>query len=387
LSSSGNRVIDWLVGGFYTHEDGDSAALIKLLPGYFGTTNFVPTTGTYQLLSTYREFAAFGNLTVHFTKTFDIAFGGRWSNNRQSGDSTTSTITDLSLLPPAFWPPGTDANGHFPTFEHFVGRSEQSVFTYSVAPRWRITPDTMLYARVAKGYRPGGPNIQQPNAPFPAFTKADTLINYEAGIKSSLFDHKVTLELAGFYIDWDNIQLLEYSGQFSATVNGGKARSKGVEWSLDWRPVSGLSLGTSGSYNDAHLVTAAPAAGGAAGAPLPFVPKWQTSTTADYRWDLSPNTQAYVGATWNYIGERFGMLTPSVQQVRIPAYGTVDLRAGIDFKHFSIQLFAKNIADSRGINTVIHNFSAYSGAMGTDGGYSIILTRPRTIGVTLGFKL
>ena len=36
-------------------------------------------------------------------------------------------------------------------------KSDETVFTYSVAPRFEVNDHTSVYARVATGYRPGGP--------------------------------------------------------------------------------------------------------------------------------------------------------------------------------------------------------------------------------------
>ena len=63
----------------------------------------------------------------------------------------------------------------------------------------------MLYARVATGYRPGGPNVFLPGVP--PMVDSDSMTNYEIGVKSSLAGGAVQLEAAVFFMDWEDIQL------------------------------------------------------------------------------------------------------------------------------------------------------------------------------------
>ncbi len=372
LASQNSDTLDWIGGVFYTDEEARSQANIGVLPV---NHNFFPTTGYFVLNSSYQEIAGFASATYHITPTLDIAAGGRYAYNMQDGASTTDTLTNLSKfgLP------------NLASYSHFVGTSSEGVFTYSVAPAWHITPDMTVYARVAKGYRPGGPNIQQPGLPFPAVTHADTLINYETGFKGSFLDNTLSINADLFLIDWSNIQLLEFSGSFSGTVNGGNARSEGLEWSTAWTPIAGLQLGFNGSYDMAYLEDAAPAAGGYKGSALAYVPRWQTSFTADYKRPIPflQEAQGYTGLTWNFVGPRYSDLSNAVQQVKLPSYNTVDLRAGVEYPKWSVELFVKNVADERGINTILHNFSAFGGGVGEDGGYSLNLVQPRTIGLTV----
>ena len=61
-------------------------------------------------------------------------------------------------------------------------------------PRYHITESAMVYGRFASGYRPGGPNfiVPPPLPPQPSTYSADTVWNYELGVKTSL-DRRSTL--------------------------------------------------------------------------------------------------------------------------------------------------------------------------------------------------
>ena len=102
----------------------------------------------------------------------------------------------------------------------------------------------MVYARVATGYRPGGPNAQ-PIAPPPGVPQeygADKTINFELGVRSTQLDGRLSIDVAAFHVDWKDIQLFEVVDNVGINANGGKAKSQGVEWTFAYVPVHGLTL-------------------------------------------------------------------------------------------------------------------------------------------------
>ena len=238
--------------------------------------------------STYKEWAGFANLTYHFNSQFDIQAGGRYSSNEQSA---TQSISGNPLL--------TGASS-------FTTPSKGNVFTYSFAPRWHVDKDTMVYGRLATGYRPGGPNAQPPTAPpdVPREYGADKTINYELGVRSTQLDGRLSIDVAAFHVDWKDIQLFEVVNGIGINTNGGKARSQGVEWTFAYVPVHGLTLGWTGAYTDAKLTEDAPAVNGKDGDPLPYAPKWSTALDGEYDWNLTADWKGFVGANWSYVGSR-----------------------------------------------------------------------------------
>jgi len=195
------------------------------------------------------------------------------------------------------------------------------------------------------------------------------------------------LELAAYHIDWSSIQLFEVVNQIGINANGGKARVNGLEFSGALRPVPGLTLSTNGAYTSAKLKDDTPAlTGGFAGDPLPFVPKWSGAVHADYEFPLSPTLGGFVGASVDYIGKRTGPFNdrhPDGSLARVPAYTEVDLRGGVNFGEFTVEAFAHNLFDKRGLVDV-GGFDGFTFPNGAAGASAI---RPRTIGLTLTANL
>ncbi|HSZ09876.1 MAG TPA: TonB-dependent receptor [Steroidobacteraceae bacterium] len=364
LSSAPSDRLEWQVGGYFTRETG---LLDQHLNGFANPGG--ASLGNLELAtvaSIYKESAGFGNLTYHFNSQFDIQAGGRWSTNEQTGTETVS---------------GPLAG---PTPTEFSTPSKGHIFTYSVAPRWHVDADTMVYARLASGFRPGGPNVLPPGLPagVPLEYGSDKTTNVELGIKSTVLDGLLSIDVAAFHVDWTNIQLLELVDGFTVNGNGGKARSQGLEWTFGYVPVHGLTLSWVGAYTDANLTSPAPAAHGNTGDPLPYAPKWSTSLDGEYDWAAFANYKAFAGGTWSYVGTRrtdFGSAVDATDQVSLPSYHTYAVRLGLDNDHYRITLYGKNLADSRGITSY-----QSSGAPGLMGEIGVI--QPRTVGLTLSAK-
>jgi iron complex outermembrane recepter protein len=380
LSSSAGQTLEWQVGAFYTHE---SSTLAQTLPLFYIPTQVYvplpqalggPSLENAALDALYREWAGFAEVTYHFSPQWDLALGGRWSENKQSADEALTGVEAAS-------PPNP------PTITS--GDSTDTDATYSIAPRWHVSSDTMVYGRIASGYRPGGPNDLPLNAPasIPREYQADKTTNYEVGVRSDLLDKRLSVDVAAFLVDWKKIQLFEQiqvAGQppFGINANGGTARTKGLEWTLALTPVTGLTFTLTGAYVDAYLTAAAPDAGGNDGDQLPYVPKWSTSLDGAYTWRAFSDYNAFTGASWSYVGSRFndfsaipgatGALAPEPRP-DLPSYNSVDLRAGLENARWTFELYCKNVGDTRGIAYYVNGGTPnYGGA--------VSYVQPRTLG-------
>ena len=363
LTSTRNDVLEWTIGGFYTHEKNRLGQDLYAVDGVSGDT--VPSLDglvIVDLPSRYTEYAGFANATWHIVPKFDITAGGRWSHNKQSEEQDTGGLLVGSSV--------------------FSGRSSDSVFTYAIAPSFKPNADTRVYARVAKGYRPGGPNAVSPLASdaVPRTFGPDTTTNYEVGVKTQTHDHLLSLEVAAFLIDWKNIQLLAQIDNLGVNVNGGAARSKGVEVTAGLNPDRSLSLYATGSFVDAHLTQDAPAAvGGLRGDPLPYNPKWQWTIGAEYERPMSSGVTGHAGLSWHYTGVRYADFEAGASQQRLPAYSQIDAHAGLDVGRFRIDAFGHNLTDARGITNV--------GFFGdVNGNLAAAVIRPRSFGLALGYR-
>jgi iron complex outermembrane receptor protein len=366
LASSPSDKWEWQVGAFYTHEHSNYFQVLTDFNIPQVTPQSGPVAGGAALPATYEEWAGFGDLTYHFNSHFDVAIGGRYSANDQHA---TTIATPGTLTGPASSSPASSSGDDF---------------TYSVAPRWHVNSDTMIYTRIATGYRPGGPNNVPPAASpsVPRIYSSDSTINYEVGFRTDLFEKRLSIDIATFYIDWSKIQLNEVVDNVGITSNGGSARSTGVEWTLGVAPIQGLNVSLVGAYIDAKLTDDAPGVGGHDGDRLPFAPAVSTSLDSEYKWPLLSNYTAFVGGTYSFVGSRytnFSTIAYLDPHTKLPSYNTTNLRTGVRWERWTAEVYAKNVADARGL-------TGYSNSGTPNLGGSVGIIQPRTFGVTLSAK-
>jgi iron complex outermembrane recepter protein len=346
------------------------------MPGTNTPVEGIPLLADLSIDSTYEEFALFGNATWHVTDRFDLSLGARWSDNDQ--DAAQNVLIVLPILP------GGQIEQNFDNLS-----SSESPFTWSFSPRYEFTDTTSAYLRVATGFRPGGPNVLPPNSGAPATYDSDELTNYEVGIRTGNESGSFTLDVAAFFLDWEDIQLFQVVNNFGVNANGGTAESKGIEFTATANVTEGLSLTLTGTYTDAELTedTDPDLVGGFDGDRLPFVPELTLALGGDYEWSAFGDATAYVGGLVAYtsdrladFGNRVDPLDPTSARREADAYTTLDLRTGILWDKWSIELYGKNVTDEEGI-TDINAPGIYP-----NGAAAVSIIRPRTIGLALGVR-
>lgn len=361
-----NGLLDLQLGLYYTHED-DSNRIPSFDPfnPLTGAALPLPSLAVASLITTYKEYSAFANATIHFTDQFDILVGGRFAHDDQDyeQDYRGLIVGATPLL--------------------YASSAKNDTFTYLINPRFKLNDDVMAYGRIASGYRAGGPNAVPPPALFPGIPvtfEPDTLTSYELGLKASLFDRMLTVDVASFLTEWKDIQIQTSAGGFNFLVNGGDARSRGFELTTRLMPTRGLTFGLNTAYTNARLTTPAPAAGGLTGDRLPFVPRWSHALSAQYDWDVAADWNVQLGGSLNYMGERVSNYTNRAAK-RVPDYTTLNLNAGIEHAGMTLSLYAKNLTDKRGITAL-----ASQGLTPASNPFGMAVIQPRTFGAEVAFK-
>jgi iron complex outermembrane recepter protein len=358
LASKGDTPLEWLIGGFYTHETSTNIQSFELLDlaGQPTPNNLFNVSAP----SVYKEYAGFADLTYHFTSEFDISGGVRYARNEQ-------TYTQF----------GSGFVGNEPP-----SSSSEGVFTYLTNARYHLSEHATAYVRYATGYRPGGPNFvaTNPTTGFPVGSttfQADRLKSYEVGYKAESADQAFGIDLAAYYINWRNMQIAAIRGGLGVIANAPGATIRGAELTVTTRPIPGLTGTAAFTYQNAKMSEADADLGAANGERLPNVPRFTTALTADYL--FSNSLRPTVGASVRYVSDRTASFDQSVgfPQYNLPAYAAVDLRSGFVLNAASahsvaFQLYVHNLLDRRGQLADYNNF----------GPGRVAILQPRTIGIS-----
>ena len=349
----------------------------------YGDTIFLTNTEIID-----RDYAVFGQASYDITPslTFTGGIRGFGYQNTLTGYSGFSFDAPASCTVPF---PTINACSNLNKTARGAGETHKLNLT------WQIDPSRMVYATYSTGFRPGGNNRAAGVAPY----RADTLDNYELGWKTSWLNRKLRINGAFYYETWNNLQyalIVVGSGGITNIYNAGDARVYGSEFDVQVIPIHGLTLSTSGAYNNAALTTNFCAIGlngnpdcssGNIAAPkgtrLPVQPRFKITGTARYAFTVG-DIDAYVQGSTLYQSTASSFL--GVQDNAIvgdsPGFSTFDFAIGGSKNGTSMEFFVQNAFDERGQLT--HNVFTAPTTSGQY--YRIYPIKPQYFGVKLGKK-
>jgi len=372
FTSPSDQRLRWVGGAYFSHfrQHTDETTESSDFATAIGQTNSSILYSFDQAVID-QQAAIFADLTYKILPKLELTAGDRYYELRDSLENVQSG----AIAAPS--QPLVHANAS--------GNSPRVVLSYHPAA------DATLYATAARGYRPGGPNVGLPsnigctltNAYSPLY-EPDSVWNYELGAKAAFWDRKLSVNVAGYRIDWKNVQQsVTDPGCGSLFIaNVGTARSKGIEAEINFKPFKFLLLSFSGSYTDVTFQSiAAPFQGATAvnaGDAVPDVPKQKEAITVEYTRTMGAYS-GFLRADWMHQGSVPTGFTFS--DVR-PAYNELDAALGLRREHYEFMLYGHNLTASNGIIS-IQQGSVYSYGNVFRTQFSV---PPRTIGLNVSLR-
>jgi iron complex outermembrane receptor protein len=354
LESNGDERLDWDLGIYATNEQaqgrpaeffsGTDAEAFTFLPAIITGApidlTILPNNSRLTGGVTEEEsdsFAAYGELNYELTERLTILGGARYTKNELS-----ESITDGADL--------VDVGGGLLGLAS-IPDAEDSVDTDKVTWRtsllFEATDDINLYGSVSTGFRAGG--LQLNNTVSSDFGPED-IINYEVGGKAFFFDRRVSLNLAYFLMQWDDIQIttLNRTNNQLFTDNASKAEASGFELEFMVAPTDSLTFSGGLGYVETELTEFDDPTDGRLGSPLPNAPEWKASFVADYRKPVFNDTDGFIRVLYIYNDEQLtGLIDEGVDAPRfLDSYDRIDVRVGLErVNDFSIEAYVENAAD------------------------------------------
>lgn len=395
VRSTTDKNYQWSVGtfGFYNHmntrgdvtfkEDGVRDILQEVFNSVMPSTvqmNILDTEllnpGTYKT----PEYGAaifhqstFKNL---FTDGLSLTLGMRFDYEKQSLRYDTEMamnaqmVINMPTMPFPITQEGTMG-------KHYAGKSSQDFFQWlpKIALNYECSENIMTYFTVSKGYKAGGYNNQMfsqivqdslktirgfgdverqelsgENVKNALAFKPEITWNYEIGTRGQFFDNRLTGELALFYMDVKDVQLTQFinGGSGRILTNAGRGQSYGVEVSLTYRPLNGLSF--TGNYGYTHATFRKYDLGtdtdgenvNYKGNYIPYIPRHTFSVGASYALNLPGKwvEQMTFAAQYSGAGKMFWTEANDISQ---KFYGTLNAKIGARHDFVRLELWARNI--------------------------------------------
>lgn len=207
---------------------------------------------------------------------------------------------------------------------------------------------------------------------FPSFvTQPGTLTtlepekvtSYEIGFKSELADRKLRINGSIFLMDYKDLQVQtpNLNGPGLVITNAAKARIKGAELEVDYRPTHAFRLFanvgyTDAKYRDYQVVLTIPAPGGGSttiitdysGNRLPYAPRWSGSFGGSYTIETGANYSLTLGTNWNFRSQIFfDPYQNAAAQDGAYWLGNVNVSYGRVDDRWRATLFVQNLTNTR----------------------------------------
>ena len=413
LVSRHDGPVEWVAGFFYYDKRRTVDFAYRSTPEYLKANGVVGLPDEYyQRFNAYTdssEIAAFGELTFRFSDRFWVTGGLRYGNTKtqsfQRGGGYNSNYLSNAYCRAlsAYWWIGP-CYGNIPPLvvtetPYTEGlKISDDRLSWKASMSWKPVDSLTAYATVSTGFRTPVVNalaglvsqIDPDDIVIPAGARSDSVTNYEVGLKGRWLNGDLTANIAGYYIDWKNIQVQanRVSDTIQFATNIGAAESYGLEFEIMARPVAGFSLALNGSINEAKVtkLTALEAAmsGATVGTRLAS-PHFQGSATARYDFAIGGGNRAYGAVNVAHVGSfpnQFPNVPGNPNAVMATydytdAWTNVNLYAGTTLGRLDLTAYAENVFDSKKI-TYVHPEAFI------DGRYARM--RPRTVGIRANYR-
>lgn len=212
LVSPSGGAFQWVAGVYYIQNEIEYADFPRVV-----TQPFPPLAIVSRIDGQAREetesIAPFAQVDINITDTTTLTLGARYTfEEREIIGANSLVLTNGLVIPQPAVIPST--------------LTEEEP-TWRIALNQELNPDVSVYASYNRGIKSGGFNIATPQAP--AYL-TETLDAFEIGLKSELFDRRLTFNTSAFYNRYDNLQVQTFIGGPTPVItNGAQAEIYGID--------------------------------------------------------------------------------------------------------------------------------------------------------------
>lgn len=332
--------------------------------------------------------AVFGQINWKFTDRAKLTLGLRetweWKTNEVSRRSTllngAPLVSTGNATADAIRAAQTGAD-----YGPFEGvKIEDNSTAWLVNPSYQLTDDVLLYASASAGEKSGA--VAFDSSGRPANVEPEKSLNFETGVKSQLWDRRLTLNANLYYTkvrDYQNVTSeadpTSPTGYSSRLGNIPGLRAVGTEVDASFQVTERLQITAGGAYNDATYTDwstatcprsypSSVAVCNNTGKQIVGAPKWTGLFGFDYELPLASGFAAH------FFGNHVYRSKHNLEQLlseygKQDGYSLTDLGAGVTHQtaaaRYELNLVSKNVFDTR-YTTSVNDFSN-SAPVGYDG--------------------
>lgn len=268
-----------------------------------------------------RAASIFGETTVALTKAFSLTAGGRLTAARVDGQPSSE-----------------------PRSANYVKGRSTGRLDPTLALSWVVAPRVALFSRFQTGYRTGGLAVA-PGIGRVSDYRSDAIIVGEIGIrKLRAGPTGLALSSSLSLSRWNGIQadLINRRGQ-PYTANIGDAWIRTIEATIDWAPISGLTVGGAFLFTDNEVSGPIADQSRHNNRRLPETPPFAAHGTLSYRWARGAIAPT-LNLTADYVG-RSVLGTGDLLDVSQGDYLTFGASVALSWRVASLSISADNLTN------------------------------------------
>lgn len=248
-----NGAVDLVAGGFYLDENNRT----DIADIYGVSSTFALVLGDRLVKNGTESLAGYAQADVHITPKLTVTGGIRYTDERKDfwvhdnrpscNDGTLeATCLDMSNL--------TSPSGlAIPT------KLSTKLWTPHFGISYKPNSDVMLYATATKGFRSGGWNARATKPSLMVPYGPEQVWSYEGGIKSEWLDHRVRVNITGYWSKANDLQvpasLVSPTGGVTfVTRNFADFRDYGLEGEFVIVPIRNLNLWSNVGWQRAKYI-------------------------------------------------------------------------------------------------------------------------------------
>jgi len=400
LASPAKDRLSYVVGVYLsttTQSDGISqTGMVSPALASFGCTTPPYCSNADNIRVNQQDYAAFGQATFQVTDKFQLIAGGRET------EDYLHDVTD------PFTPAGFTAEPATLRFSKLDITDLRSNFSWRLGAQYTVSGDLMFYTTAAQGYKGALVNDQlAANGIGKPLVLPEIPMDYEVGVKSTWFDHRLGADLALYHDrvkDFQTNVFIPSTPAGFATGNVPYVTSQGVDFSFFGKPLRQLTINGGVLYDDAqyspgYLVACSPLLVSGEGGcftslgktetesnrNLIFAPNWKITLSAEYDVPLRSGVVGFVQSDVVYTSKFNYAATPDPNLVA-PDFTRLGARIGVrsEDRRWGVSIFGRNLLDQR-IPTFVSPdpLSSSNGLAGRSYIQGLDLDSYRVVGVTL----
>jgi iron complex outermembrane recepter protein len=391
-----NDRVHLVLGGYYQHDNTNDFENVYFIGSTSELGGVAFNGATITDFQKVNIAAGFAGIDYKLTDTLTIEGSARYTEDRTDFKGCTADAGG-----PEGWrfaPPLPSYNGGAGVAEYgcatiinpatlqsgyVLSSLDQNNVAWKGSLDWKPVTDTLVYFSASKGYKSGS------FADIPAIISTsltpvvqESVLSYELGTKTALFERRIEFDAAAFDYDYDNKQTQGYVnspfGVFQALINIPKSTVHGGEISATLRPFTGFHLSGGVTYVDAKVsgvspvLTASGTEENVGGEQLPLTPQWQLVGDTEYDHPLSSDWNGFIGGSVSYRSSTNATFGDD-PRFEVDGYALVDARLGIESADgiWRIQLWGKNILNKNYWNDVVKISDTYGRLTGMPATYGI----------------